>query len=367
MNKNEFKKYFILIAFAALCLWLVNNINVIGNLIGIIINVLLPFIVGGVLAFILNIPMVKIEKFLFKIFKKKHKNLVRILSIILSLLFFILILAFILLLLIPELITNIELLVDTLPELMDKGEATIISLLEKYPDVQKEIISMFESNKNIGSIIGDILSYIAAGAIDIISSIISSAITLFTGIIFAIYMLSQKEYLCDGSKKVLKAYFKEKTVKKILNISELANNTFNKFISGQCVDAIILGFILFIVLIIFRFPYALIIAVLTSITALIPIFGALIAMAIGAILIAITSPIDALIFIILFLIIQQIEGNFIYPKIVGKSVGLSPMWTLLAITVGGNLFGIIGMLLGLPLASIVYSLVKSDVNKRIKS
>ena len=141
---------------------------------------------------------------------------------------------------------------------------------------------------------------------------------------------------------------------------------FSKFISGQCVEAAILGSIFFVVLSIFRFPYALIISILTTVTALIPIFGAMIAMIIGAILIAITNPIQAVIFIIVFQVIQQIEGNFIYPRVVGKSVGLSPMWTLLAITVGGSLFGIVGMLIGLPLASILYAIIKVNVNNRLK-
>ena len=153
---------------------------------------------------------------------------------------------------------------------------------------------------------------------------------------------------------------------KILEIGELSNKTFSKFISGQCVEAVILGSIMFIFCLLFRFPYALIIAVLTTVTALIPIFGAMIAMCIGAILIGITNPIQALLFIVVFQIVQQIEGNFIYPRVVGKSVGLSPMWTLLAITVGGSLFGIVGMLLGLPLASVASVIVKSFVYDKLK-
>ena len=127
-----------------------------------------------------------------------------------------------------------------------------------------------------------------------------------------------------------------------------------------------LGLILFVVLSIFKFPYTLLISVLTTVTALIPIFGALIAMVIGAILIGISSPLDALIFIVIFQIVQQIEGNFIYPRVVGKGVGLSPLWTLLAITVGGSLFGVIGMLIGLPLESIDYAIFRNNVNERIK-
>ena len=164
----------------------------------------------------------------------------------------------------------------------------------------------------------------------------------------------------------MNAYLPVKIQTITIEIGRLSNQTFSKFISGQCVEAIILGTIFFVVLSILRFPYALIISVLTTITALIPIFGAMIAMAVGAVLIAIESPLQAAIFIVIFQVIQQIEGNFIYPKVVGKSVGLSPMWTLFAITIGGSLFGIIGMLTFLPIASICYALLKDDVSKKIE-
>jgi predicted PurR-regulated permease PerM len=229
-----------------------------------------------------------------------------------------------------------------------------------------EIKNMFNESGSASNIISNILNYIINGAADFIGSIISSFVTIFTSIIFSIYILGQKEYLIRGTKKVMYVIMNKEQANKLINIGSIANTTFSKFVSGQLVDAIILGLIIFITSLIFRFPYALIIAVLTTITALIPIFGALIAMVLGALLIAITNPVQALIFIIVFLVIQQIEGNFIYPKIVGKSVGLSPMWTLLAITVGGNLFGIPGMLIGLPLASIAYALVKEIVNNKLK-
>jgi len=179
-------------------------------------------------------------------------------------------------------------------------------------------------------------------------------------------MLSQKEYLVSGFKKVVKAYFNAKVSNKVLEICKLSVEIFSKFVSGQCLESAILGCIFFVVLSIFRFPYALLIAVLTAITSLIPYFGAFIAMAIGAVLIATQSFTQAILFIVLFLIIQQIENNLIYPKVVGKSVGLSPIWTLLAITVGGSLFGIVGMIVGLPIASIIYLLIKKDVNTRLR-
>lgn len=365
-KKEEIKKWMFLILFGVISYYIINNLIIIWNIIKTIFDVMLPFILGGVLAFILNIPMTKIEKFLKnKITNKKYHNIIRIISIIVSLLLFILILSLIAFLIIPETIENIELLISNIPDIVNNVENFILKLLDEHIDVQLQIKEMFK-DLNTGNIIKDILNYIINGSLNFISGLISSLITIFTGIIFSIYMLSQKEYLCRGFKKLIYAYLNEKKADKVLEICALTNKTFSKFVSGQCVDAIILGLILFVVLSIFKFPYTLLISVLTTVTALIPIFGALIAMVIGAILIGISSPIEALLFIVIFQIVQQIEGNFIYPRVVGKGVGLSPLWTLLAITVGGSLFGIIGMLIGLPLASIAYAIFRNNVNEKIK-
>lgn len=366
MNKKNIKEYMFLIVFAIVCYWLINNFYVITNIIFKMIKVLSPFIIGCAIAFILNIPMKKIENFLERKIKNK-KIPIRTISIILALLIFVSIIVFIAFLLLPELISSIETLINSIPSLISNTEKSIIDLLNNYPDIQKELINIFNETSNISSILSTILNHFVNGALNFIGSIFSSLITLFTSIIFAIYILSQKEYLKLTFIKLMRAYIKKEYISKITNAFKIADKTFSSFITGQCMDAAILGIIFFIVLSIFKFPYALIISVLTAITALIPIFGAMIAMIIGAILIAITNPIQALIFIVVFQIIQQIEGNFIYPRVVGKSVGLSPMWTLLAITVGGNLYGIIGMLLGLPLASMIYALIKNDVNKRLEN
>lgn len=367
-EKNEIKKYIFLILFAILCYFGINNIKIIFDLLKMIFNVFLPFILGGVMAFILNIPMTKIEKLLNKKFKKetkKSKSVIRTISIIMSLTIFTLIVGLIAFMLIPELIESIEALISNIPSLVNDTEKHILNLLKSHKEVQIEIQNIF-NNINTSRILSNVLNYIISGSLEIISSVISSIITIFMSLVFAIYMLSQKEYLINGFKKTLKAYLKEDKEEKVLNVLKLSNNTFTKFISGQCLDAVILGFMLFIALSIFKFPYALIISVLTTITALIPIFGAFIAMVIGTVLIGISSPLEALLFILIFLIVQQIEEYFIYPKVVGASVGLSPLWTLLAITVGGNLFGIVGMLIGLPLASILYSLFRNNVNRRIE-
>lgn len=364
---KELKNYIILILIAIIAYCSLNNLPKIVEILKTIYNVFSPFIIGGIIAFILNIPATKLENYLKKHLKNKQKtSFIRIISIIISLFIFFVIVIFIAFLLVPELIESIELLMNSLPNLINKVETFILNLLDKYPDIQKEIQKMFSETGNISNIISNILNYIINITVSFITSLVSSFVTILTSIIFSIYILSQKEYLTRGCKKIIYATMNKKNANKILEIASLTNKTFSKFISGQCLEAVILGILMFIAFSLFKFPYALIIAVLTAITALIPIFGALIAMVVGAILIGINNPMQVILFIIVFLVIQQIEGNLIYPKVVGKSVGLSPIWTLLSITVGGNLFGIPGMLLGLPIASIVYAFIKSTVNNRLK-
>lgn len=364
---KEMKNIIILILIAIFAYWGLNNLDVIFSVIGKVFSVLMPFILGGAIAFILNIPASKIENYFKTHNKKKLKDrTIRVISISLSLLIFLLVILFIAFLLIPELVENIKLLVNNIPDLIEKIEVFVLDLLDKYPDVQKQLEEFFMKSGNAEEIISNILNYMINGAVDFVTSLVTSFITLFTAIIFSIYMLSQKEYLLKGIKKIIYAIMNKKHADRLIEIGVLANKTFSKFVSGQCVEATILGCLMFVAFSIFRFPYALIIAVLTAITALIPVFGALIAMIVGAILIGINNPIQAVIFIIVFQVIQQIEGNLIYPKVVGKSVGLSPLLTLLSITVGGNLFGIPGMLLGLPIASVTYALIKNIINNRLQ-
>ena len=367
---NEMKKWIILVFAGVLAFWGLNNLELIFKMLGNIYTVFSPFILGAAIAYVLNIPMTKVENLLKKAipdkYEDKYKGLIRAVSIVLSLLLLLCIVGFIAFLLIPELIENIESLMNSVPALVESGKDFVIDMLDKYPDIQKEIESVFAESGNVSGIVSSVLTYIVNGIVGFVSGIVDGFVYIFTGIIFAIYMLGQKEKLVDGMTRLIYGFTEKRKANKIMKVATLTNKTFSKFISGQCVEAVILGTIIFVVCLLCGFPYALLIGVLTAVTALIPIFGALIACVVGAILIAITNPIQALIFVAVFVIIQQIEGNVIYPKVVGKSVGLSPLWTLLAITVGGNLFGVLGMLIGLPLASVVYSLLKESVNKKLE-
>lgn len=367
---NEMKKWIILVLVGVLAFWGLNNLELIFKVLGNVYTVFSPFILGAAIAYVLNIPMTKVENLLKKAipdkYEDKYKGLIRAVSIVLSLLLLLCIVGFIAFLLIPELIENIESLMNSVPALVESGKDFVIDLLDKYPDIQKEIEVVFAESGNVSGIVSSVLTYIVNGIVGFVGGIVDGFVYIFTGVIFAIYMLGQKEKLVDGMTRLVYGFTEKRKANKIMKVATLTNKTFSKFISGQCVEAVILGTIIFVVCLLCGFPYALLIGVLTAVTALIPIFGALIACVVGAILIAITNPIQALIFVLVFVIIQQIEGNVIYPKVVGKSVGLSPLWTLLAITVGGNLFGVLGMLIGLPLASVVYSLLKESVNKKLE-
>ena len=367
LNKENIQKIVGIIAFGVGFYWLLNNFTGIGDFIHRFFRLLFPFILGGVIAFILNIPMTKIEKFIKKKLKRKKTHFpVRTISITLALLIFFAVIVAISFLLIPELIENIQLLISNIPQVVSDVQDWALKLADDYPDIQKQIEAAFESNgTSFNDFIVSILNHVINGSLNFVSSLVSGLFTVFTAIVFAIYMLNQKEQLVVGSKKLMYAYVKKQHADKVIDMARLANQTFSKFISGQCVEAVLLGCIFFAVLNLLGFPYALIISVLISITALIPMFGAMIAMVIGAVLIAVTSPIKAILFIIIFQIIQQIENNFIYPKVVGKSVGLSSMWTLLAVILGGSLMGIVGMIIGLPLASIIYAIIKNETNERL--
>lgn len=368
LNKKNMKKLMILISFGIILFWALTNLPIIFGFLSHLLHLLYPFILGAVIAFILNIPMTKIENFIKKHQKgNKSKLPVRTISITLSLVIFVGVIILISFLLIPELIENIQLLIKNIPGFIENIQNWILNLVANYPDIKLRVEEIFKDTTNVNNIMVTVLNYVINGSLSFVTSLITSVFTLFTAVVFAVYALSQKEYLSRGIKKIMYAYMKKEHVEKVMEIATLSNKTFSKFISGQCVEAIILGTIFFFTLTVLRFPYALIISVLTAVTALIPMFGAMIAMLIGALLISVTSIWQAILFIVVFQIIQQIENNFIYPKVVGKSVGLASMWTLMAVILGGSLLGITGMIIGLPLASILYAILRNETNEKLET
>ena len=360
------KKIVLVIFFAVVLYTISQNISNILNILTTILNIFLPFLLGCAIAFILNIPMNMIERNIIKInvvkTNKRLYKIIRPVSLIISIFFVIAILYIALSIVLPDLINMLVDLGDSIEKAIPEVKVWLMELFEN----NKSFIKFIESAEiDIKSIMNGGLIFFKSGALTLLSSsvsIVGVVVNFIISIIFACYILLQREALARQFKKVLYAFLSKEKAEYVLYIGRLSYKTFSNFINGQCIDAIILGIMFFISMSVLKLPYALLIGVLISVTALIPIVGAFI----GAFLIFVQSPMQAIIFIALFLVLQQIEGNLIYPKVVGNSVGLPSIWVLLSITVGGGLMGVIGMLISVPLISVVYNLFKEWINNKLK-
>lgn len=367
---KELKRGLILITFGIILFIFLQNISIGINVLKSILTIFSPFILGLIIAFILNVPMNMIEKRLQKNKKIKINNpkLRRAFSLIISIIAVLLIILFVVALIIPDLGKTISSFLNQMPELIAEIEGYIHNMAENYPSLanwaNKIDLNPEDIKIQMEAWMKTASSGILTTSLNLVFSFISKLANFMIALIFAFYVLAEKEKLASQFKIVLASFIKEKYVRSFFRITELANKTFSKFISGQCLDACILGILCFIGMLIFKFPYALSISVLVALTALIPVFGAFIAMIIGSLLICVISFKSAFWFIIFFLILQQIEGNLIYPKVVGNSVGLPAIWTMMAVTIGGNCFGILGMLISVPISSILYALIKEYIKKK---
>lgn len=366
MSKKEIKQLIKVILIAILVFWLLNNLSVIKNTINNILNVLFPFLLGAIFAFLFNIPMSNFERF-FRNRRKDKKNTKfdRVISIILSIVVIFIIIIFLFKLVIPELINVCELLFDKAPYLATKAQEFIQKALENE-GIKNTIENIsFDTEKVKETIFSNGQNFLFS-SIGIITGIFNGIFNLILGIVFAVYILLSKEKIKKFSKNVLLAYFSRQKAIEIIRILRLSRDTFRKFVVGQCVEACILGILCMIGMLILRIPYAITIGALVGATALIPILGAFIGALVGAILILSVEPMKAFVFLIFFIILQQIEGQLIYPKVVGSSVGLPGLLALLVVIAGGSLGGVVGILVGLPIVSIIYTILKEDVNKRLK-
>ncbi|HIU39763.1 MAG TPA: AI-2E family transporter [Candidatus Aphodocola excrementigallinarum] len=364
MTKKTKRQIMEIIVFAGIVLWVVFNYNLFIDFILFAFNLIMPLIVGIAIAFIINVPMKQIERKIFKIDKRKHKKLIRVISLIISLILIFGIIGLILFLIIPELVQAVIAIANSIP----KDFGWVNDLLERLEDLYPSMQS-YINDINVENIINTSVSQagnVVSLIVGFLSSMISRIVIFFIGFILSIYILLDKENLVRQVKKLLNAFFSDKITKNIVRIVKLSNSTFTNFITGQCLDACLIATLLFIVMSILKMPYALILAVLFAITALIPYIGAFIALFVGVLLIAVTNPIMALWYVIIFFILQQIDENFTYPKIVGKSVGLPALWALLAVLIGGSIFGFIGIIISVPISSVLYSLLKDYVNYRIR-
>lgn len=372
LDKENTKKIIFIMIIGIITYVGLQNLGIIWEAVKSLLNILSPFIIGACIAFILNVIINLIEN---KWNKKRKKNKIlerikRPLSIFLSILLLFAVIFFVIFLVIPELINTVDSIKMYMPGIATNVQNWLYEITSNNPDINGMINNINLDWKNIDEKTMELLQTgvgaILSSSINILTSVFSGIFNFVIGLIFAIYILLQKEKLGEQFKKIMEAYMKPEINRKTLRIFSVTNSAFNKFITGQVTEACILGLLCFIGMIIFGMPYALTISVLIGFTALIPIFGAFIGAGIGALLIAVQNPMLALGFIIFIIVLQQIEGNVIYPKVVGSSVGLPGIWVLVAVTVGGAIWGVTGILISVPIASILYALLRENVNNRIK-
>ena len=329
-----------------------------------IFKLLMPFIIGLAIAFVLNVLINVIEK---KWFKNWQASLMtkRTVSLLLALTIVIGFIVFLLFLIIPNLQNTIAIFADNIPK-YNENLQSMLNNLGIDSNIVNEIVEVLKAlGDSASTYIKENSNQVLEVTLGIATNVVTGFINVTIGIVFAIYFLGQKEKLGAQVNKLLEAYVPDAKRKKIQDIASLSNKTFANFIGGQCIEAIIIGVLCFIGMFILRLPYATTISVLVGFTALIPVFGAFIGTIIGAFLIFMISPIQALIFILFIIVLQQLEGNLIYPKVVGKSVGLPGIWVLVAVTIGASINGILGMLISVPIASIIYSVIAMNVKYRL--
>ena len=371
MNINEkTKEILIIVTYAIVLIFALFNLNTLFNIISYIFKLIMPFIIGIAIAFILNILLKILETKLYpKIFKKKTKRtekLKRPICLISVMVVIVALMSFIIKLIIPELINTVEIFSENLPKYTEIIEDYLVEKEFDPDDIKMVTDTLNEVQKKATSFVMSNTDEIAERIFDMATKIIGYIINGIVALVFALYILAQKEKFVRQVKKVMRAYLDKGIIEKIETVVGIMNKAFYNFATGQFTEALIIGFLCFIGMIILGIPYAPTISVLIAFTALIPMFGAFIGTIIGAFLIMMIDPIKALIFVIFVIILQQFEGNLIYPKVVGKSVGLPGVWVLVSVTIGASIAGVVGMIISVPLCAILYGVFVNITNERLK-
>ncbi len=365
-KKQAIQTILFVITFTVFLVYFVNHAGVIVGFFSKIISLLLPFIIGCGIAFIINLPMRGIENSLFKNKDSKLYKHKRTISMLLS---YIVVFAFVFLVIfkvVPEVRDTILTITDKLPGFVDNAKNWLIKYTEKYPEITAQIMSIEIDWGEVGSMFTNKGGSILSTTISVFSSIISTIVNVSVGFVFSLYILTQKEKLGRQLKMIIYAGCKESTADELMVFGKIANTAFSRFFACQFREGLILGSMFAVSMAIFGMPYPLTVGVLMAFTALIPVFGAFIGCFIGGFLILVDNPSMLIWFIVLFFVIQFIENNFIYPKLVGGDVGLSAIWVLLAVLVGGDLMGVVGMFIFIPLVSVLYAYFRSIVFRKLK-
>ena len=375
LNRRSLKYIAAILVMLALAYVIVTEPEKISRFISGVLSVFSPFIIGFCIAYVVNLLMKPLERFWTFIWKKlKSQKVVSKLSrpvcLVLSLLIVFGAIFAIVFMVIPAFKETIVSFADNVPQYAKTVEQwynTVVDFLARYnfelPEIALDTAKITEIAKDIISSYGN---NVLNTTVNLTTSIVSVVVDLILGVVFSIYALAQKENLSRQANKIVRALFKPDNAKKLIDFTAMTNDIFTRFVTGQLTEACIIGILCFIGMLIFGMPYAAIISVLIGFTALIPIFGAFIGTGIGAFLILLENPLKAFWFVVFIIVLQQLEGNLIYPRVVGKSVGLPGIWVLTAVTIGGGLFGILGMLFSVPVCSVLYVLFKNLLTTELK-
>ena len=370
IDKAVLKKLFLLVAGCILFAWLVLDTARATTMFSAVWNLFSPFVVGAGIAFVFNVPMRAIERQLAEL---RRAGLRRGLSILLTILCLVLIIMFVFELLIPQIQLTVASLSQTIPVFVEDLAGKLMVMMQDHPEMRAwvqealklESLDWNSILKETLGFLGNQVSTVMGGAVSVIGSVTGAIIDTVVSIAFAIYCLARKEILARQGRRLLYSLISEHHADQVIRVMRLTNSTFSNFISGQCLEACILGCLFAIAMAIFKMPYISLVSVVIAVTALIPVVGAFVGCILGAFFILVNSPIQALTFVIMFLVIQQLENNLIYPRVVGTSIGLPGMWVLVAVTVGGDLMGVGGMLLMIPVTSVIYALLREFTEKRL--
>ncbi|WP_016896357.1 AI-2E family transporter [Aerococcus viridans] len=357
------------LALIAVFILAVINWSYLVQAVSMIWSVIFPLILGGMIAFVLNLLMTWLEKYLYPNAKNKYLKVSRRpVAIILAILVVCLVIAATVVIVLPQLASAIMTLIEVAPETVENltnwfnNQDALVPLVNDLAN--KANIDWGSIFSNVASGINNVASGLATTSVSVLTTSIGAVTNIFLGILFAIYILFSKEKLAKQVERLLTVYVRDDIHQLIENVARVANETFSKFISGMVIEAIILGTLVTVGLFILQVPYAAMLGVLQGVMALIPIIGAFLSGAVGVLILLALNPTYALIYLIFVLFVQQLEGDLIYPRVVGDSIGLPSMWVLFAVTVGGGLMGIPGMLIGVPVLASIYKIIKIDVKYR---
>lgn len=366
MRTKRTKNIMLIITYTVFLILVILNFNSIVEYGRKVLGLFSSFFIGIAIAFILNNPCKSIETFLESKFNFKKRSVLRGISVTTTYIIFLIIIVLLIWFVIPQLFESIQGLVSNLGIYFNNFQS-LINNVTAFLEIDP--IDVSDLSKVISSTIDklmDGLTDIVSQIITITTNVISVTISFFVSIIFSIYILTSKEKLINQAKIILKTYLSEKVYDTIYYIYHIVVDIFTKYIIGQATEALILGALCFIGMVIFRFDYPLLISVIIAVLALVPVVGAYIGGFISFLILLLISPVKAVWFVIFIVVLQQFEGNVIYPRVVGGSVGLPAIWVLLSITVGGGIAGPIGILVAVPVTSVFYTLIKDDIIKRNK-